>query len=171
MLLCSGACGPGSYHSAARKLCVPCAVGSYQPSSGMSTCTTCPDDMITYGRGAVYAFECCKQFCSVFLSFIGESRIVLRGRDKLKGVARVVVFIVLHWYLLYFSLQSTCIFVTSFWGLRRPSPDLFLGFLYQIAVYTSLGSDWVESMQRFFSQTYSKNSSSLICVFKAVFIR
>jgi len=58
--LCAGECGPGSYYSAARKLCVPCDVGNYQPRSGQSTCLTCPDDMITYGRGAVFAFECCK---------------------------------------------------------------------------------------------------------------
>jgi len=45
----AGECGPGSYYSAAKKLCVPCDVGSYQPRSGQSSCLTCPHEMITYG--------------------------------------------------------------------------------------------------------------------------
>lgn len=91
-----GECGPGSYYSTARKLCVPCDVGSYQSHSGQSTCVTCPDDMITYGRGAVYAFECCNYHCSLFrrrFSFVTSARAAVMHSVLFAGHSVCVEFL------------------------------------------------------------------------------
>ncbi|XP_063401402.1 sushi, von Willebrand factor type A, EGF and pentraxin domain-containing protein 1-like [Mytilus trossulus] len=58
-------CGPGYYGTGLRESCKPCPPGTYKarPSPGdVSTCTRCPDENHTTGKGAVDFSQCaCKK--------------------------------------------------------------------------------------------------------------
>ena len=63
-------CSPGTYYDEDEATCILCEVGSYQPLPAQSICLICPDNMTTYGRGAVHRRECCKwTFHNIFEFF------------------------------------------------------------------------------------------------------
>ena len=63
-------CQPGSFYLSESRTCVLCDLGSYQPHPGQLGCVSCGSNLTTYGRGAMYAIECCKRpHSSLSLSF------------------------------------------------------------------------------------------------------
>jgi hypothetical protein len=60
-------CQPGSFYLADTKTCVLCDLGWYQPKPGQLSCVPCSKNLTTYGRGAMYAIECCE--CTVQCAF------------------------------------------------------------------------------------------------------
>ena len=53
-----GACAPGSYWNASAAACRHCPPGFYQPLTGESTCTACPQDMHTSASSARSVVQC-----------------------------------------------------------------------------------------------------------------
>lgn len=56
--LCLGQCPPGQYSSDGFIPCLPCALGTYQPEVGRTSCFPCGGNLVTKRSGAVTFQEC-----------------------------------------------------------------------------------------------------------------
>uniref|UniRef100_A0A7N6ACL4 Signal peptide, CUB and EGF-like domain-containing protein 2 n=1 Tax=Anabas testudineus TaxID=64144 RepID=A0A7N6ACL4_ANATE len=55
---CGGQCPPGQYSSDGFTPCLPCALGTYQPEVGRTSCFPCGGNLVTKRSGAVTFQEC-----------------------------------------------------------------------------------------------------------------